>query len=143
MKLTIDRSIERQLQGQQSALKRLSDLRRIAKENRDPPQTFFKPSGRGRSVRFEPYAILGLWHAKLDFSGAGGGDPLLVFQKFAAESAESDDAFIAIALTAHERYATSDIERCEAWLWENREAIHWSISPKAEDVLRLLVAKFG
>jgi hypothetical protein len=34
MKLTIDRSIERQLQGQQSALKRLNDLRRIAKENR-------------------------------------------------------------------------------------------------------------
>lgn len=143
MKLTIDRSIERQLHGQQSAQKRLNDLRRIAKENRDPPQTFFKPSGQGRSVRFEPYATLGLWHAKLDFSGAGGGDPLLVFQRFSADSAEAEDEFVAVALTVHERYATSNRERCEAWLWENREAIDWSVSPEAEDVLRTLIAKFG
>jgi hypothetical protein len=136
MKLVIDRSIRRAVAGKQSASKRLATLERLVGEGKPIPQSLLKASGTGRATAFAPYVALGLHHAKLDYSGSGGGDPLLVMQRI------GDDTLVSIALTTHEDYATSDHARCRRWLWENRHAIDWSISQEAKLAFEALENEF-
>lgn len=137
MKIVIDTAVRRVVAGKQSAAKRLALLERLVSEGKPVPRSLLKPSGEGRTGTFTPYRMLRLSHAKLDFSGAGGGDPLLVLQQVDAET------FVAIALTTHEDYATSDQTRCRKWLWDNRHAINWNVSPESEAIFEQLKDEFA
>lgn len=138
MRLIVHNDIKRALSSQQSASKRLTALiDAAAQPGKSLPPTWFKPSGQGRTGTFEPYRTLGLHHAKLDHSGQNGGDPLLVFQKV------GPDIFVAVALTTHEDFATSDHDRCRRWLWDNRASLDWTITEEARILKRQLDEEFG
>lgn len=137
MELAINRGIRRLLDRDRSATRVLGDLERMLADGRTPPPARLKRSGEGRKGIVQPYIDLGLWHAKLDSSGKGHGDPMLVFQR------EADDVLRAVAITTHEHYTSVDPEKCLIWLWENRENIDWTVSPESQAVLQGLEAKFA
>ena len=135
--LDVPTHIRTALKGKQSALKSLAKLERTVAAGQRPPGRLLKASGSGSAGDFEAYKTLGLHHAKLDFSGQNGGDPLLVFQE------ASPDRLTAFALTDHRSYASSDHARCRAWLWEHRDDIDWGISTEASAILEDLRTTFG
>lgn len=134
--LDVPNHIRAALKGKQSALKSLAKLEDTLAAGRSPPARLLKASGSSSAGDFEPYKTLGLHHAKLDFSGQNGGDPLLVLQE------ASPDRLTALALTDHRSYASTDPARCRAWLWELREDIDWSISAEASTLLEALTKEF-
>lgn len=136
MKIHVGRDIERTLQRNGSALKALGDLRAMVAVGNTPPPARLKRSGSGRRGVFQPYVDLGLWHAKLDYSGRGHGDPLLVFQEDAAGNLH------AVAVTRHELFTSVDHATCRSWLWNNRGCIEWQRSPACQAILKDLEAEF-
>jgi hypothetical protein len=124
------------LKGKQSALRSLGRLERMAADGETPPSRLLKASGSGSTGEFAPYRVLRLHHAKLDFSGQNKGDPLLVFQE------RSPGRLVALALTDHRSYASSDPSRCRAWLWTHRGAIDWS-GDEADALLEDLKTEFA
>ncbi|WP_411902757.1 hypothetical protein [Methylorubrum thiocyanatum] len=135
--LDVPNHIRTALKGKQSALKTLAKLERTVADGQTPPARLLKASGSGSAGDFEPYMTLGLHHAKLDFSGQNGGDPYLVFQEV------SPGKLVALALTDHRSYASTDHARCRGWLWEHRDAIDWDVSDEAAAVFEALMTEFG
>ncbi|MET7241918.1 hypothetical protein ABZT49_00975 [Methylobacterium sp. EM32] len=134
--LEVSGDLRAALKGKQSALRSLGRLERMVAEGQSPPTRLLKPSGTGSAGEFAPYRVLRLHHAKLDFSGQNKGDPLLVFQE------TSPGRLVALALTDHRAYASSDPARCRAWLWMHRDAIDWSAGDEAAALLEQLRAEF-
>jgi hypothetical protein len=100
MRLQIDPGFLRALRNQQFARKQLGVLERLVNSGHSIPQSWFKPSGTGRTGTFAPYLQLKLYHAKLDQPGRSSGDPILVFQEM------EPGYYKALAMTTHGDFAT-------------------------------------